>query len=183
MALITRLSRLFRADLHALLDRLEEPDILLAQSLREMADAVAADERVLAALRRQRQELLERRDTLTRRGADDADRLEICLDAGQDDLARDLLRRHLERERLLERLGHRGQALDADIATLTTALEQRHRRLEQLRAEAALVADDTPPRTTGDAAAWSGLDADTPPPVRDADVAVALLAAKRRRPA
>ena len=36
MALITRLSRMMRADFNALLDRLEEPDILLAQALRDM---------------------------------------------------------------------------------------------------------------------------------------------------
>ncbi len=37
MAIFTRLARLLRADLHALLDRMEAPDVLLQQSLREMA--------------------------------------------------------------------------------------------------------------------------------------------------
>lgn len=36
MALINRATRLFRADLHAVLDRIEEPDILLRQAVREM---------------------------------------------------------------------------------------------------------------------------------------------------
>ena len=56
MALVNRISRIFSADLHAVLDRIEEPEVLLAQSLRETADAVAADERRLAALKERRQQ-------------------------------------------------------------------------------------------------------------------------------
>ena len=41
MALINRISRLFTADMHAVLDRLEEPDVLLKQALREMEDESA----------------------------------------------------------------------------------------------------------------------------------------------
>ena len=44
MALITRISRLFQADLHAVLDRIEEPDLLLRQAVREMQDDLARDE-------------------------------------------------------------------------------------------------------------------------------------------
>ena len=40
MALATRLLRLFTADAHAMLDRLEEPDILFDQSVREMRDVI-----------------------------------------------------------------------------------------------------------------------------------------------
>ncbi len=35
MALITRLARLFQADVHAVLDRIEEPLVLLQQAVRE----------------------------------------------------------------------------------------------------------------------------------------------------
>jgi phage shock protein A len=195
MALITRLSRLMRADLHALLDRLEEPDILLAQALREMDDAVGADEQALAALQRRRERVQQRRQTLARQTASDDERLEVCLDAGQDDLARDLLRRRLERERLETRLGEQGQALDARIEQLGTTLEDRRRRLDALRAEAALLSERTGDRMDdhrgGQAAGHTGSgpgacsdwDAGGTAPVRDADVEVALLAAKRRRSA
>ena len=38
MALINRFSRLFTADMHAVLDRIEEPDALLKQAVREMEE-------------------------------------------------------------------------------------------------------------------------------------------------
>ena len=44
MALITRVSRLFQADFHAVLDRIEEPEVLLRQAVREMEEELARDE-------------------------------------------------------------------------------------------------------------------------------------------
>ncbi|MGH8588771.1 MAG: PspA/IM30 family protein, partial [Gammaproteobacteria bacterium] len=44
MALITRVSRLFRSDLHAVLDRIEEPEVLLRQAIREMEAELSSDE-------------------------------------------------------------------------------------------------------------------------------------------
>jgi len=44
MLLISRISRLFRADLHAVLDRIEEPEALLRQAIREMEELLAQDE-------------------------------------------------------------------------------------------------------------------------------------------
>ena len=44
MAMMNRLTRLFQADFHAVLDRIEEPDALLHQALRDMEDALARDE-------------------------------------------------------------------------------------------------------------------------------------------
>ena len=45
MALITRLSRLFQADMHAVLDKIEEPELLLKQAIREMEESITTDER------------------------------------------------------------------------------------------------------------------------------------------
>jgi len=44
MALINRLSRLFRADFHAVLDQIEEPEALLKQAIRDMEDDLANTE-------------------------------------------------------------------------------------------------------------------------------------------
>ncbi|WP_058555244.1 PspA/IM30 family protein [Thiohalocapsa sp. ML1] len=187
MALMTRLSRLLRADLHALLDRLEAPDILLAQGLRDMEDALAADAATLATLRRRQEALAEQESALARAADADADQLDVCLDAGEDDLARGLLRRRLERERLATRLAQASGTLTTRIRALEAALDERRQRLEMLRAEAtrfAVPADDGTDRQapSDPLGGWDAL-APEPAAVRDADVEVALLAAKRRRPA
>ena len=50
MALVTRLSRLFQADFHAVLDRIEEPDLQLKQAVREMQFALDQDQQRLKLL-------------------------------------------------------------------------------------------------------------------------------------
>jgi phage shock protein A len=177
MALITRLSRLMRADLNALLDRLEEPDILLAQALRDMQQTLADDARTLAAMTRERQQLRQRRETLSQRNTAASAELELCLDAEQDDLARALLRRGLEQERLDALLGQRERDLDSRIQALTETLSQRRQRLEALRAQASLFSNALEPN---DEPAGSLADAALAP-IQDADIEIALLAAKRRR--
>ena len=44
MALINRISRLFKADFHAVLDQIEEPEALLKQAIRDMEDDVVNTE-------------------------------------------------------------------------------------------------------------------------------------------
>ena len=67
MAIVSRLSRLFVCDVHAVLERLEEPELVLKQSIRDMEEALQAQQlrlqRGCASLRRmhRRAEELERR--------------------------------------------------------------------------------------------------------------------------
>ena len=93
------------------------------------------------------------------------------------DLARDLLRRRLEHERLDALLSQRERDLHARIERLAETINQHQRRLEAVSAEAALVsathADTEEPSVYA--------DSDSAAPVRDTDVEVALLAEKRRR--
>ncbi len=60
MALITRVSRLFQADFHAVLDRIEEPDVLLRQAVREMEEELARDEQRSKLLQHELRQLINR---------------------------------------------------------------------------------------------------------------------------
>jgi phage shock protein A len=179
MALITRLARLLRADLNAVMDRLEEPGLLLAESVREMEATLANDEAALDRLRRQRDRTKARRDQLIQALADIGDELAVCLDADADDLARGLLRRRLETTRARDQLVRQADELDGHIQALTGRIRTRCEQLAatRVRAETAL-ADD---RHTSATAAGNARWADPPPVVTDSDVEVALLAEKRRR--
>ncbi|MGH8477659.1 MAG: PspA/IM30 family protein, partial [Methylococcales bacterium] len=44
MTLIDRITRLFRADIHDLLDRIEDPSIVLKQAVRDMEQELSQDE-------------------------------------------------------------------------------------------------------------------------------------------
>jgi len=179
MALITRLARLLRADLNAVMDRLEEPDLLLAQSIREMEATLADDEAALARLRRQQDRTQTRRGQLDQTLAGIGDELAVCLDAGADDLARGLLRRRLETTRTRDQLARHADELNGRIQALAERIQARREQLATTRAQAetALADDRHRSATATGSAGW----ADPAPLVTDTDIEVALLAEKRRR--
>lgn len=173
MTLMTRFSRLFRADLHAVLDRLEEPDVLLRQALREMEQSLIDGRRQLKALELERQQLL-RRCSQAEAGAGDIDtQLDLCFAAANTELARTLLRRKLEGERLGASLQRRIAGLDAAIAERNQALEEQTQQLQRLRDQAAVFDDE--PGSKGDGTCPEDRQ------VSEADVELALLREQRRR--
>ena len=93
MALVTRLSRLFQADFHAVLDRIEEPDLQLRQAVREMQFALDHDRQRLQLLQHEAEQLEQRKGTQNGKLQSLDDELDLCLAAEQEDLARDLVRR------------------------------------------------------------------------------------------
>ena len=60
MTLITRITRLFKADLHGILDGLEEPEEVIKQAIRDMEEDIATQERRLAELQRRSCSALDR---------------------------------------------------------------------------------------------------------------------------
>lgn len=176
MALITRISRLFRADLHAVLDRIEEPDVLLRQAVREMEDALLRDEQRLRSLTLERRQLDSRRDDIAQSLRSIEEELDICFASDKDDLARALVKRKLEAERFGKLLSRKEQTLQAALAEMGKRIDENRARLEGMRQKAEVLAEET---ETPQQERWATPDVS----VRDADVEVAFLREKQRRKA
>lgn len=175
MTLITRIARLFRADLHAVLDRIEEPEALLRQAIREMEEEQAADEKRLQCLLREAGQLSARRDERNRALAALEGELDLCFAAGKDELARALVKRKLETTRAAQALAGRREALEAGRADLEARIRENRARLEHIRQQAEMLAEgfgDAPAERAG-----PGPDL----AVRDEDVEVAFLREQRKR--
>ena len=174
MALITRMSRLFRADVNAVLDRIEEPAALLRQSIREMEEDLAHDERRARLLEHEQRQLDARLADVERALRELAEQLDTCFDSGKDDLARTVIRRRLEAEQQRRILAGRRDALAGTRAGLGRRLDDNRRRLDAMRQKSELLADGEADRRED---RWSGPDVT----VRDEDVEVALLHERQRR--
>lgn len=174
MALITRLARLWRADINALLDRLEAPDLVLTQSVREMEQALDADRHALARMHGEIERLASRESSLGDLLSQTDSALEDCLEADRDDLARPLLRRRLETERQVQQLVQRRGELTEETQRLAQRVSERKTSLADLRAEAAF---HTEPQTRSETPS-AGLRTAV---IRDDEVEIQLLQAKRRR--
>jgi phage shock protein A len=175
MALITRMTRLFRADIHAVLDRIEEPDQLLKQSLREMEEAFAADQQRARALQLEKEQIHRRQEELKETLEALEAQLDVCFSSDKDELARPLVRRKLGQQQQLKQLGQRASVLDDRQAELETRLQENQCQLESMRQKVELLAtqeSDLEPQ-----AQWQPADSG----IQDADVEVAFLHEKQKR--
>jgi len=175
MALITRVSRLFRADLHAVLDRIEEPELLLRQAVREMEEDLARDEQRIRLLQHEQGKLGTREAELEQSLQEIETELDLCFASAKEDLARTLVRRKLEAQRLGKHLAHQRTALRETLAGLTQRVEENRAQLEGMRQKAVLLAGEEH-AAHGDAA-WQAPQF----PVCEADVEVAFLREQQKR--
>lgn len=175
MSLLSRLSRLFQADFHAVLDRIEEPETLLRQAVREMQEELARDGQRVKVLEAEHDEILARQTRLEQSLDELEAQLDICLESGQDDLARALIKRKLHAQRLLGLLQGKRETLEKNLAGLRARLREHTAQLESIRQKAELLAEEDSADSPQDH--WTTPDL----PIRDADVEVALLREKHKR--
>ena len=177
MALIKRVTRLFRADLHAVLDRVEEPDILLRQAIREMEEDLARDERAYRRHERELEQLAKKESEFRLLRASLGEELDVCFAADKEDLARSLIRRRLETEGSLQLLGRRRETLAALRDELAQRLAENRTRYESMRQKAELFDERKGELEPESVDRWPSVDVR----VRDEDVEVALLKERQRR--
>jgi phage shock protein A len=173
MALITRVSRLFQADFHAVLDRIEEPAVLLRQAVREMEAELARDEQHSRQLQQAYRQLTGREAELNQSLQEIERELDTCFEAGNDDLARACIRRRLEAQRFGKHLARQRAATRTTLDDLDTRLGENRSRLDSMRQKAELLAGEHA-RPADD----RGIPEVT---VRDEDVELALLREKQHR--
>ncbi len=175
MALVTRLARLFQADVHAVLDRIEEPLLLLQQSVREMEADLDDDEKKLKLLNYEALRLEQRHEEINQCLGQLEDELNVCFDHGKEDLARTLIRRKLEAEQAQKTAARKQESLKQTLAVLETRISGNRGSLDSMRQKAELLGEENDTREEFAA---------TPHyTVREEDVEVAFLREKERRSA
>lgn len=144
MALVNRIVRLFKADLHAVLDRVEEPAQLLKQAVRDMEEALAASEQRLVAMAQEQEALLARRASIERGLNGLEQELDLCFASHKEELARGLVRRKLESQRLLQHLEARHRANSSQLAELRARQLRNRAALETMQQKAAIFGTRAP---------------------------------------
>ncbi len=143
MALINRISRLFKADFHAVLDQIEEPEQLLKQAIRDMEDDLANTEQSIALCTHDQDALAVRKGELENSIAEFDAQLGLCFDSKKDALAKNIIRKKLEAMRLLKRLCAQYVANGKYLDEQRLMLDEHQATLESLRQKAELFAQRT----------------------------------------
>lgn len=175
MAILTRVSRLLAADLHAVIDRLEEPQAQLQQAIREMQQLTTQLEQEQLRSSTKLQRLAEQQQKLSTQQATTQQELELCLDAQEDKLARAVVRRSLQFEALLEQLNAELKLTQAQHSSRSELLAEHQAELEALKAQAQLLAgsrQDTATTSSTTNLASAG--------ITEAQIDIALLAHQQR---
>ena len=193
MTMITRLARLVRADLNAVLDRLEAPELVLAQAVRDMEQALDRERRAVAGLDRELARLARRDRAL----AEEEARCNGAVAAGlepdategsaaeRDDLVRPLIRCRLEAARRRRALKDRAAEIEAERDRIAARCETQAARLDDLRSRAALAAPAATESAPEDPASprWRApgeLSWSVPEPVAEAEVTLELIRLRRQ---
>jgi phage shock protein A len=177
MALVTRLSRLFQADFHAVLDRIEEPDLQLRQAVREMQFALEQDQQRRQLLQHEAGQLDKTATGISQKLQALDEELDICLAAHKDDLARDLVRRKLGAEQQLQTTRERAAVIELQLKNLSRQLDEQTQQLTAMKQKLELLvsAEDSPLDNSFTASTGS---VET---IRNEEIENALLREKQRR--
>jgi phage shock protein A len=135
MALLERVSTLIRANLNDLIDKAENPEVMLKQVIQDMENQLmqiktqvaiaAADQHVLE---RKRQESLDQHTQWVKRA-------ELAVDKQDDGLARAALERSVSAKQLAENFAQQVEDQKAQVANLKTALFKLDQKLAEARAK------------------------------------------------
>ena len=144
MALITRISRLFRADFNAVLDRIEEPDVLLKQALREMEEDVHSDEQQLKLLLNDYSQSELKIKEIKGNIEQVNQELDICFESNETELARSQVKRKLEMQRYEKHLKSKLTSLEKRKGELENRISENKERLTSMQQKLDLLINDEP---------------------------------------
>lgn len=176
MTLIDRITRLFRADIHDLLDRIEEPAVVLKQAVRDMEKELSLDEQIIRQLVRDDERLASRVQEIDGSLKDIEAQLDVCFQSGKEDLAKRLIKRRLEMQSTDKQLTRKKSQLEEMLAHRKARFEENQTRLEEIRQKAELLAMEDSDEVFCDEpiSCSDGL-------IRDEDVEVAFLREQQLR--
>ena len=175
MALITRVSKLFKADIHAVLDRIEEPEVLLRQAIRDMEDELAQEQQRCNLMRQEQHQVDTRKVELVQSLDAFEAELDICFESAKETLARTLIKRKLETQRQLKTITRKSIAIESALSALSTGIQGNRARLDAMRQKVELITENNPPHHVEER--WDTGE----PTIADADVEIAFLREQQKR--
>ncbi len=133
MAIIGRIVKIFKADIHGVMDRLEDQGLLLKQYLRDMEEALnckaARLQKMKASCNQGLQDLNRYKQQMETLEHD----LTMAVRKDKDDIARMLIRKMKPLENLCNELSRHVKALDEEITQFENHLQQQRFKYEQLK--------------------------------------------------
>jgi phage shock protein A len=180
MTLFTRLGRLFYADVHEILDCIEDPEAVVKQALRDMEAEVGKDQELIEQLKRAQEELAAER-TCKQEVLDDTEQqINAAFSAKEENLAKSFIKRKLITIKRIADIERETTRVQSESKRASVRLEERKAKLAATTEKLALYqAAQKEHERRGDAS-LTGMVVETNC-ITDDDVEIAFIQEKERR--
>ncbi|NOQ65375.1 MAG: hypothetical protein GQ582_12765, partial [Methyloprofundus sp.] len=153
-------------------ESLEQPDIILQQSIRDMQDAIDKDQSNLSNLEAQQGQLQQKQAGLQESIADLQAQLQFCLAENNEQLAKSIIKKKLHAENALKTLSQQLLNMAASKKRKQAELTERQEKCQAIREKLALVNETTEMQASPEnSESYSNVSQD--------DIELALLYAKQ----
>ncbi len=136
MSIMTRLIRLFKADIHSIIDHLEDKRLLLKQYFRDMEDALEQKEVRLKRLKASRNKIKHEEEKYIHEIGNLEQELMTAIHKDEDNIARLLIKKLKSLTSHREELRNYLEILEYRISQLENCIAEQQLRYKQLRLRA-----------------------------------------------
>jgi phage shock protein A len=131
MALLERVATLVRANLNDLIDKAEDPEKMIKQVILDMQNQLLQVKTQVAIALADQHLLMKKQQEHEKSAAEWVRRAELCVDKGQDDLARHALERSMSARHIAESFAAQVADQTAQVENLKTALRKLDLKLAE----------------------------------------------------
>lgn len=133
MGILSRMFRLCKADVHGVMDQMEDKGLLLKQYLREMEEEIKRKDnclvRICHSCQQIERDLSQRREEVKKLEKD----LDLAVFKERDDIARMLIRKRRTLQGTCEQLGYREEKLAEEKRALAETLDRQRLQYDQMK--------------------------------------------------
>jgi phage shock protein A len=133
MGIMTRIVRIFKADIHGVMDQLEDKELLLKQYLRDMEAALTKKETRLGKMKTARNQARQEQAKYTLEIEKLEQDLSVAIKKEKDDIARLLIKKLKPLSRLRDGLQSHTDTLDQEIAGFKDCISKQRLQYDQLK--------------------------------------------------
>jgi phage shock protein A len=133
MGIMTRVIRIFKADVHGVMDQFEDQGLLLKQHLRDMAETLNLKEVNLNKMCLSRTQMQQEFDQYSRQSEALERDLTVSIQKNKDNIARMLIRKIKPLDNLRDEVAVHIRTLDEEIAHHKNLLDRQRLQYEQLK--------------------------------------------------
>lgn len=145
MGIMTRVVRIFKADVHGVMDQLEDQGLLLKQHLRDMAEALSLKEVKLNKMVVSRKQAQQEYDKYQQQSQALEPDLAVAIRKNKDEIARMLIRKIKPLDSLRDEIADRISNLDEEISYYRDHLDQQRLQYDRLKHRSVEYFHKTPP--------------------------------------